>query len=203
MNTDLSIQEEIDIYINSGLTPSELFLVKLIFLSIEGDKSYLINYLTNVKDGKILLRNVLQSLIDKKVISLTYKIPKEGEIFDPSNIPFNKNFLKKYIRHSNEIGKEFFDNYPSFININGKLCSIKNFTKANLFSLDDFCKYYTKSIKYSNVTHEYVMEMLNFGKENNLINYSIIEFIASQKYKELEFIKNSDNINGYNNSELV
>ena len=44
-----------------------------------------------------------------------------------------------YVRESHEIGKEFFDAYPPFINIKGKLCSIKNFTKAGLFSFDDFC----------------------------------------------------------------
>lgn len=47
------------------------------------------------------------------------------------------------------------------------------------------------------------MENLEFAKEHNLINYSIIEFLASQKWLEIEYIRNSGNVNGYNNSELL
>lgn len=203
MTTDLSIQEEITICIDSGLTPTELFIIRLLFLAIEGESNPLINYISNISDGKKLLRIVLSSLLDKKIINTTYTVPAEGEQLDVKKIPFNKIFLRKYIRESNDVGKEFFDAYPPFINIGGKLCSIKNFTKANLFSLEDFCRFYNKSIKYSGVKHEFIMEMLEYGKEHNLINYSIIEFIASQKYNEISYIINSGNVNGYQNSELV
>ena len=112
-------------------------------------------------------------------------------------------FLKKYIRESHELGKELFDAYPPFVEIKGKFYSLKSFTKAGLFSLEDFCIFYAKSIKNAKITHEKVMEALQFGIENNLINYSILEFISSRKYLEIDFIKNSDNINGYSNSELL
>lgn len=200
---DLSSKEEINIYINSGLTPTEFFILRLLMLAIDGDSETLINYLSNVTNGKELLRQVLQSLKDKKVILSTFKVPCEGESLNYKNIPLNKNFIKMYIRESNEMGKELFDAYPPFININGKLCSIKNFTRANLFSFEDFCLYYTKTIKSAKTTHERVMEALAYGKENNLINYSIIEFIASRKYLEIEYIRDSGNVNGYSNSELL
>ena len=200
---ELSLSEEINIYINSGLTPTELFVLRLLFLAVDGEPKYLINYISNVYKGKELFRSVLESLKDKKIINSIFKVPQEGEVLNYKNIPINKIFIKNYIRESNEIGKQLFDAYPPFININGKMCSIKNFTKANLFSLEDFCNYYAKSIKNAGVTHERVMEALEFGKEHNLINYSIIEFIASMKYQEIEFIRSSGNINGYNNSELL
>ena len=200
---ELSLSEEINIYINSGLTPTELFVLRLLFLAIDGDPKYLMNYISNVYKGKELFRSVLESLKDKKIINSTFKVPQEGEVLNYKNIPINKIFIKNYIRESHEIGKELFDAYPPFININGKMCSIKNFTKANLFSLEDFCNFYAKSIKNAGVTHERVMEALEFGKENGLLNYSIIEFIASMKYQEIEFIRSSGNINGYNNSELL
>lgn len=200
---ELSLEEEINIYINSGLTPTELFILRLLWLAIDDKSEYLINYLSNISNGKELLRSVLESLKQKKVILSTFKIPNEGESLNYKNIPFNKNFIKKYIRESNELGKELFDAYPPFININGKLCSIKNFTKANLFSFEEFCLYYAKSIKNAEVTHERVMNALEFGKEHNLINYSIIEFIASRKYLEIEYIRDSGDVNGYNNSELL
>lgn len=200
---ELSLKEEISIYINSGLTPTELFILRLLFLAIDGNQQYLLNYLSNISNGKQLLRQTLTSLLEKKVINSTFKIPQEGETLNYKNIPFNKNFLKMYIRESNEIGKEFFDAYPPFINIGGKLCSIKNFTKAGLFSFEDFCLFYAKQLKSATATHERVMDALLFAKEQNLINYTIIEFIASKKWEEIEYIRNSGNINGYNNSELL
>jgi hypothetical protein len=200
---ELNLNEEINIYINSGLTPTELFILRLLFLAIDGEHKYLINYLSNVSEGKKLFKAVLESLKNKKVINSTFKIPGEGEVLNYKNIPINKNFIKSYVRESNEIGKELFDEYPPFININGKMCSIKNFTKANLFSLEEFCLYYAKSIKNAGVTHERVMDALRYAKEHNIINYSIIEFIASMKYLEIEYIQTSGNINGYQNSELL
>lgn len=200
---ELSLKEEINIYISSGLTPTELFVLRLLFLAIDGDQQYLANYISNTSNGKQLFRDVLESLKKKHIVNATFKIPGEGESLDFKNIPFNKNFIKKYIRESNEIGKEFFDAYPPFINIKGKIISIKNFTKAGLFSFDDFCLFYSKAIKSSGVTHDRIMEILEYAKQNDLINYSIIEFIASRKHEEIEYIQNSGNINGYKNSELL
>lgn len=202
-NFELSLNEEISIYIKSGLTPTELFIVKLLFLAIDGDSSFLINYVSNIANGKQLLKEVLASLVTKKVINSTFTVPKEGDTLNFKLIPFNKNFIKMYVKESNEIGKEFFDAYPPFININGKLCSIKNFTKANLYSFEDFCIFYTKQLKNAAVTHQRVMEALEYAKEHNLINYTILEFISSRKYEEIEYIRNSGNVNGYQNSELI
>lgn len=200
---ELSLNEETNIYIKSGLTPTELYILRLLFLAIDGDPSFLINYLSNVSNGKELFRQILNSLKEKGVILSSFKIPADKEVLNYKNIPFNKNFTKMYIRESNELGKELFDVYPPFITINGKMCSIKNFTKANLFSFEDFCLYYAKAIKSAGVTHERVMESLIFAKDNNLINYTILEFIASRKWNEIEYIRTSGNINGYNNSELL
>ena len=200
---ELSLNEEINIYLQSGLTPTELFIVRLLFLAIDGDSQPLKRYLNGVTNGKLVLKNVLLSLKEKKVILSSFVIPEEGETLNFKNIPFNKNFLKNYLRESNDLGKEFFDAYPPFININGKLVSIRNFTKAGLFSFEDFCLFYAKNIKNSGITHERIMELLETAKLNNLINYSILEFIASKKWQEIEYILNSGDINGYHNSELI
>ena len=52
MNSELSLKEEINIYISSGLTPSELFILRLLFLAQDGDSSLLNNYLSNANNGK-------------------------------------------------------------------------------------------------------------------------------------------------------
>lgn len=201
---ELSLEEEINIYIHSGLTPTELFVLRLLFLAIDGNQKLLYDYLSNVSNGKTLLRQTLESLQNKKVINSTFIIPKEGEPLNLKNIPFNKNFLKNYIRESNEIGKEFFDTYPAFINIKGRIVSIKNFTKAGLYSFEDFCLFYAKAIKNSGATHKRIMSALDFANKNEgLISYNILEFIASKKWEEIEYIQNSGNVNGYINSELI
>lgn len=203
MSSELSLKEEIEIYINNNITPTELFILRLLFLAMDGDSSLLSNYVSNVTDGKEVLKKVLQSLQNKGIINASFKIPKEGEVLKFKEIPINKNFIRSYIRDSHELGKELFDKYPSFMTINGRVASIKNFTKANLFSLDEFCIFYAKQIKLSGVTHERVMEALDFGVENNLIRYSLLEFLASQKWLELEFIRDSGEVNGYSNVEFI
>lgn len=203
MNSELSLKEEINIYINSGLTPSELFILRLLFLAQDGDTSLINNYISNADNGKELFKVVLKSLQNKGIILASFKMPKEGEILKYTDIPINKNFVKKFIKESNQIGKEFFDAYPPFIYINGKMASIKNITKAGLFSIDEFCFFYGRQLKLSSVKHERVMEALEYGKEHNLINYSILEFIASQKWNEIEYIRSSGEVAGYQNSELL
>ena len=203
MNSELSLKEEINIYINSGLTPSELFILRLLFLAQDGDVSLINNYISNADNGKEVFKVVLKSLQNKGVILTSFKMPKEGETLKYTDIPINKNFVKKFIKESNQIGKEFFDAYPPFIYINGRMASIKNITKAGLFSIDEFCFFYGRQLKLSSVKHERVMEALEYGKEHNLINYSILEFIASQKWNEIEYIRSSGEVAGYQNSELL
>lgn len=48
------------------------------------------------------------------------------------------------------------------------------------------------------------MSALDFANKNEgLISYNILEFIASKKWEEIEYIQNSGNVNGYINSELI
>lgn len=203
MNSNLSLNEEINICINNNLTPSELFILRLLFLAQDGEPSYIVNYLNNTDNAKHLLITVLTSLQSKGIILSGFKIPEEGQSLKFTEIPINKNFVKRYIRESNQLGKEIFDLYPPFMTINGRMASIKNITKAGLFSIDDFCLYYSKQIKLSGVTHDRVIEALKFGIEHNLIRYSLLEFISSQKWNEIEYIQQSGDINGYDNTEYI
>ena len=86
---------------------------------------------------------------------------------------------------------------------------IKNITKAGLFSIDEFCFFYGRQLKLSSVKHERVMEALEYGKEHNLINYSILEFIASQNGMRLNILDPLEKlqvikiVNYYNGSTQV
>ena len=87
--------------------------------------------------------------------------------------------------------------------IDGEIKTKLRRKKVNDLKIADFCIHYAKIIKGSSVTHERLLEAVEFGKTHNLINYSILEFLASKKWEEIEHIRNSGDVNGYNNSELL
>jgi len=78
------------------------------------------------------------------------------------------------------MGQELFDAYPPFLNTANKLYPLKNIAKK-FNSLEEFYFHYSVSIKHSAETHKEVMELLEWGKENGHINYSILEFVISRK----------------------
>lgn len=77
--------------------------------------------MVTLKHINLPLREVLEQLQKKEIILKSYKIPKSGEKFDPYAIPINKNFIKALYKSSFEMGKELFDSYPQFGNINGSV----------------------------------------------------------------------------------
>lgn len=73
------------------LTAEELLMIELLFLAQpeEGHKDSLIRYL-GMPITKTRLRDVLLSLQAKGVITKKYKIPAEGQTFDPESVIFNE-----------------------------------------------------------------------------------------------------------------
>lgn len=199
---EFPIDRELDFMIKYQLFPEELMIIKLIFLAQDNHPEYLSKYFSQMP-LKGAPRDTLLSLQEKGIINKSYKIPEKGATFNPRDVDFNKVFLKSYIQHSGDMGMELFMNYPSFVNINGRQCSLKNISK--LFnSMDDFCFAYGKVIKFNPEMHTKIMQLLEFGKENNLIHYGISEFVISLKWLEIEELQNSGvTLNGYNNSELL
>jgi hypothetical protein len=70
---ELSLKEEIDIYINNNITPTELFVIRLLLLAADGEIRPLVNYISNISEGKQLFRDVLSSL-KNKINSIICKI---------------------------------------------------------------------------------------------------------------------------------
>ena len=112
-----------------------MFLRTLLILQDDNDEELFSRYVKVLKDSNINLRQFISSLQDKEVILKSYKIPTEGESYNPYLIPINKNFLKNLYRGSFELGKELFDVYPQFGNINGsvKYCATR-FSSENSFN---------------------------------------------------------------------
>lgn len=198
-NENWSLDNELDLMIKYDLSEQELMIIKLIFLAQENKKEYLIKYFTH-KDHSIL-KDVLISLQDKGIILKSYKIPNKGDNFIPEDVDFNKVFLKNYLQYSNDLGMELFQNYPAFTVINGRTFSLKNITKV-FKSLEDFCFTYGKSIKFNLEKHEEVMELLEYAKSTNFINFNICEFVVSQKWEEIKILREGGELM-FNTSELL
>jgi len=190
MNEQLIIMEKYN------LTPSEYFVVKLIFMTQEGyEESYLLRYL---KINKDTFRDDLVSLQNKGVILKSWKIPEKGSKFDPLEIPLNKNFFKNMFKSSLELGKQLFDAYPMFVNINGSTFSLRSFAKK-FDSIEDFFRFYGKTIHWDLDKHNKILDLIKWDQDNNVgfLKMSICNFIIEQKWNELETLKNGDiaNIN--------
>jgi hypothetical protein len=197
---ELSIDREIQFMIKYQLTPDEFFLMKLIFFAQEGQEQY-ISQFANECGFERSIREILTSLQNKGVINKSYVIPQAGEVFNPQDVDFNKNVLNQFFQHSQDLGMELFEAYPPFTIINGKTFSLRNISK-NFKDLDDMCWNYGRAIRFSQQKHEEIMELLEFGKENNLIHSGISDFILSQGWLALQVYKDED-MGVMNTNELL
>ena len=90
----LTLEEEISILDKYRLIPNELMFIRiLLILQDENNEELFSKYLRILKDSGINLRELIATLQEKEII-LKYKIPKQGQTFDPFTIPINKNFIK-------------------------------------------------------------------------------------------------------------
>lgn len=200
INLELSIEREIDFMIRYGLTPDELFLIKLIWYAQDGHNEYLSEYFSE-NQLTLELRDVLISLQKKGIINKTYEVPQKGSILNPQDVDFNKSVVNSFLKHSQTLGMELFEAYPAFTIINGRTFSLRNITKLYK-SLDDMCFEYGKAIKFNPDLHKEVLELLEWGKENGHVSSGICDFIASNQWLTLKELRD----NGaeiYDNTELI
>ena len=194
----MSIDEQLNILEKYGLNPIELFIVNLIFLTQEGyEEPYLLRYL-KIPENKENFRPTLLKLQDKGIILKSYKIPEKGSKFDPLEIPLNQNFFKTFWKSSFELGKELFETYPMFTNINGYTVSLRSIAKK-FNSLEDFYRFYGKSISWNLDKHKEIIDLINWEQQNNIgfLRMSLSSFVIEQKWNELKALKGGDvaNIN--------
>jgi hypothetical protein len=177
-----------------GLTPSEYFVVELIFMTQEGyEESYLLRYL---KLNKSTFRDDLVSLQNKGIILKSWNIPEKGSKFDPLEIPLNKNFFKNMFKSSLELGKQLFEAYPMFVNINGYTYSLRSFAKK-FDTIEDFFRFYGKTIHWDLDLHNKILDLIKWEQDNNIgfLTMSVCNFVIENKWNELEALKNGDIVN--------
>jgi hypothetical protein len=175
-----------------SINPNELLLLEILLLAQEDDYPEIVNnYFTSRMCARGNTRELLSGLQDAGVITKAYKIPEKGSTFNPLDVPINKNLVKDFFKCSFEMGKELFENYPMFGLINGEPVGIRSVSKK-FDSLEDFYRYYGKSISWKPEKHEYIMELVNWAKNNNLLVTTLANFVIDHKWEELEALRNGE-----------
>lgn len=188
----LELKQQIKFCEKYGIAPNELLLFEIILLSQEDDCMDIVkDYFMLRACSKGSVRDMLVKLQDCGLIKKSFKIPEIGQSIDPNDIPLNMNVIKDYRKSSFELGKELFEVYPQFGLINGYNVGIRSVSKK-FDSLEDFYKFYGKSIGWNIEKHNYIIDLVNWGKENNCINCSLCNFVIDRKWDTLEAIKEGD-----------
>ena len=142
--------------------------------------------------GRKGLRETLFSLQEKGLILKTCKLPDPEDItvgLTPNEIVFNKNILKKYLRHSGEMFLELFWAYPKECVINGRITSLRNtFGNGGWSNIDEAASFYGQRIQYNAQTHEHIIALIEQAKEQGLINMGIVKFLRGEEWHNLEAI---------------
>ena len=86
-----SFDRELDFMCKYGLTIEESYLIQLILLAQRGYDEYLVKYMQNFNCPLI---DLLQSLVNKKILDKSYIIPSKGDIFEPAEVRFSKKALE-------------------------------------------------------------------------------------------------------------
>ena len=87
------------------------------------------------------------------------------------------------------MGKELFDSYPQFGNINGNLIPLRGVSKK-FDSLEQAYFKYGKSIGFNPEKHKTIIELVNWARENNILNCSLASFIVNEGWHDLNALKN-------------
>ena len=191
---ELNIDNEASILTKYNLNPNELYVIKCLLFMQEDESKYLQSYLQLPESTRGNFRDILLSLQNKHLILSSFTIPSKEQSLDLSQIPFSKNFLKDYYRSSFELGKELFEAYPQFGEINGKVISLRG-VASKFDSLEDAYRVYGKIIHYKEEVHKEIISLVNWAKNNNILNQSLASFIVNQGWIDLKAIKDGKVVN--------
>lgn len=204
-NFTMNVEEELLLLAKYNLTPSEIFVLKIILLAQETeDNIRLLQKYLSIEDCRSSFRDTLISLQNKGVILKTYKIPNKGESFKVDDVEISKLFIKNLYKCSFYMGKELFEHYPQFTNINGVTVGIRSVSKK-YDSLEDAYVAYGKAISWNPEVHNHIIELVDWAKENTqAICCTLANFIVDNKWTELESLKSGDLVNvNYNSIKIL
>lgn len=170
-----------------NICPNELLLLEILLIAQEDDDTDIVNeyFQSRIRGDTI---SSLAKLQESGIILKSYKIPKAGEQLKIYNIPINKNIVKDFFKCSFELGKELWEEYPQFAIINGQTVGIRSISKK-FDSPEGFYVFYGRMIRNKPSTHSYIIDLVKWGKEHNLICTTLANFVVDQKWLELEALQ--------------
>ena len=186
-----NLEEQVVLLEKYKINSDELLFITVILLIQEGDESPYINlYFSLPSSCRGGIRELLVSLQEKQIITKEYKIPPTGTKFIPEDVTFNKNFTKNFYKGSFWIGKELFEQYPISTIVNGTEFKLRRVSKK-FDSLEDAYKAYGKAISWKPDVHQNVLELINWGKNNNYQFTTLSDFIIDHDWLNIAAMKDN------------
>lgn len=186
-----NLEEQVVLLEKYKINSDELLFITVILLIQEGDNNpYIQLYFSLPTACRGSIRELLVSLQDKQVITKEYKIPPSGTKFIPEDVSFNKNFIKNFYKGSFWIGKELFDSYPLSTVVNGVEYKLRRVSKK-FDSLEDAYKAYGKAISWKPETHQHILELIEWGKNNNYQFTTLSDFIVDNDWLNIEAMQSN------------
>ena len=177
------------------INSDELLFITILLLIQEGEVNPYINlYFSLPIACRGGIRDLLTSLQHKQVITKEYTIPPSGTKFIPEDVTFNKNFIKTFYKGSFWIGKELFEIYPISTIVNGVEYKLRRVSKK-FDSLEDAYRAYGKAIAWKPEVHQNIMQLVQWGKDNNYQFTTLDSFIVDNDWLNIEAMKDSAQLN--------
>ena len=190
-----NLEEQVVLLEKYKINSDELLFITIILLIQEGDNSpYIQLYFSLPISCRGSIRDLLISLQEKQVITKEYKIPPAGTQFIPEDVSFNKNFIKNFYKGSFWIGKELFENYPLSTIVNGTEYKLRRVSKK-FDSLEDAYRAYGKAISWKPDVHQHILELIEWGKNNNYQFTTLSDFIIDNDWLNIEAMKTNSILN--------
>lgn len=186
-----NLEEQVVLLDKYKIDSNELLFITVILLIQEGDNNPYINLYFSLPVGcRGNIRDLLTSLQNKQVITKEYKIPPSGTKFIPEDIIFNKNFIKTFYKGSFWIGKELFENYPISTIVNGVEYKLRRVSKK-FDSLEDAYRAYGKAISWKPEIHQNIMQLIEWGKQNNYQFTTLDSFIVDNDWLNIAAVRDN------------
>ena len=186
-----NLEEQVVLLEKYQINSDELLFITVILLIQEGDDNPYINlYFSLPASCRGSIRDLLTSLQEKQIITKEYKIPPAGSQFIPENVTFNKNFIKMFYKASFWIGKELFETYPISTIVNGIEYKLRRVSKK-FDSLEDAYKAYGKAISWKPEVHKNILQLIEWGKENNYQFTTLDSFIVDNDWLNIQAMRDN------------
>jgi hypothetical protein len=195
-----NLEEHVVMLEKYKINSDELLFITVILLIQEGEVNPYINlYFSLPSVCRSGIRDMLISLQNKHIITKEYKVPLAGTTYKrPEDIvygvTFNQNFLKTFYKASFEMGKELFDIYPLSTVVHGVEHKLRRISKK-FDSLEDAFRAYGKAISWKPDKHKEILELVEWGKNNNYQFTIMCDFIVDRDWLNIKAIKDQGTLN--------